>query len=375
MICDFDAGMELVSESQIVPNIRRKGPHSDPIDSPYRDPPPWLPPRRPAPELPPGWRGKTLSSISTSFEVLNSGMWHNLSPGETRIKIDYSRVISFFDPVLSSLARARIGKSREEFRLEGISEIDSKYIREQLNDMFTRGGRGSEIDWGSITKVIVDRYGKRLELLRHILQNSESKRNVTEQVTEARSQTLIMLTPYMLVSAIPPNPTGPVDPSWINQVVKHCASMHTAWAPETLLTPQENVIKAAVEEVLSKICGVLGGIWVDAFDSEKATVGDLERFLEKWQSDIAQLMDWLDWPIWLKCEPACGLEVCSWLNFLTRKLNLQRFAQEVCYIPTWPWGYRFDRNGEERIDMTPRCIEAVAPYSFLLPYEPNRNMS
>jgi len=236
-------------------------------------------------------------------------MWHNRSPGETRVKIDYSRVVSFFDPALSSLVEARARKSRGEFRLDGISDTDSKYIRDQLTELFTRDGQGSGTDWGSITQVIVDRYGGHLELLQHILRNQESRRNVTEQVTEARSQVLAMLTPYMLTSAIPPNPTGPVDPSWIDPVVKHCASTHTAWAPETLLTPQEKVIKGAVEEVLSQICSVLGDIWVDAFDSEKADVKELERFLGKWQSDIPELMDWLGWSIWLKCNPLCGPEV------------------------------------------------------------------
>ena len=311
MVCDFDAGMELVSGSQIVP-FAPDHPLSDSVGPLHYPPPPGSPrhPRPPRrPEIPPGWRGSPHYTAPTIFEVLNSGMWHNRPPGETRVKIDYSRIVSFFDPALSSLAMARIGKSREEFRLDAISETDSEYIRDQLSDMFTRKGQGSGIDWGSITQVIVDRYGERLGLLRHILQNTESKRNVTEQVVEARSQVLTMLTPYMLVSAIPLDPTGPVDPSWVDPVVEHCSSTHTAWAPENLLTPQEKLIKTAVEEVLSRICRVLGGIWVDAFDAEKAGVWDLERFLEKWGSDITQLMGWLDWPIWLKCESPCGPEV------------------------------------------------------------------
>ena len=286
MACDFDAGMELVSESEVISRGNNI-------------------------EAPPGWRGSVRSGISTSFEALNSGMWHNRLPSETRIKIDYSRVVSFFDPALSSLIDARAGKLREDFRLDGISEADSEYIRDRITDVFTRGGQGSGIDWGAVTQVIVDRYAGRLELLRYILQNPESKRNVTEQVAETRSQVLIMLSPYMLTSAIPPNPTGPVDPSWIDPVVKHCASTHTAWAPEALLTPQENVIKGAVEEVLSQICGVLGDIWVDAFDSEGASAEELERLLGKWQSDITELMGWLDWSIWLKCNPDCGSEVGS----------------------------------------------------------------
>ena len=307
MLCDFNDGVELVSKFEIIPHDNDDLTNSTNLLHRAL----LVPPQPPAPEVPPGWRGSISSRISTSFEALNSGMWHNRSPGETRIKIDYSRVVSFFDPALSSLVDARAGKSREDFRLDKISEVDTKYILDQLTDIFTRDGQGSGIDWGSITQVIVDRYAGRLELLRHILRNPESKRNVTEQAAEARSQVLIMLSPYMLTSAIPPNPIGPVDPSWIDPVVKHCASTHTAWAPKTLLTPQEELIKGAVEEVLSQICGVLGDIWVDAFDSEQAGVKELERFLRKWQSDITELMDWLDWSIWLRCDPGCGPEVSS----------------------------------------------------------------
>ena len=343
MVCDLDAGMELVSESEIIPHYHEEGhfhsfidhcprsdvfnpfhrappPHPPPYPPPY--PPPHPPPFPPTLELPRGWRGRIRSDVSSSFGVIDSGMWHNRFPGETRVKIDYSRIVSFFDPALSSLVEARTGKSRGDFRLDEISEADSKYIRDQLTDIFTRDGQGSGIDWGSITHVIVDRYGGRLELLQHVLQNRESKRNVTEQVTEARSQVLIMLTPYMLTSAIPPDPTGPVDPSWIDPVVKHCVSTHTAWVPEALLTPQEKVIKRAVEEVLSQICSVLGEIWVDAFDSERAEIGEPERFLRKWGSDIAELMDWLGWSIWLKCSPSCGPEVSYRLILLTSQLDL-----------------------------------------------------
>ena len=321
MTCDFSAGMKLVSESELVPHTDDGAPWGS-TDLFHRAPLPY----GPAPEVPPGWRGSLRSGISSLFGAIDSGMWHSRSPGEMRVKIDYSRVISFFDPALSSLVEARAGKSREDFRLNEISKEDSKYIRDQVTDIFTRDGQGSGIDWGSITQVIVDRYGGRLELLRHILRNPESKRNVTEQVAEARSQVLIMLTPYMLASAVPPDPTGSVDRSWTDPIVKRCASTHTSWAPETLLTRQEKVIKGAVEEVLSQICSVLGDIWVDAFGSEEASLKDLGRLLKKWHSDITELMDWLDWSMWLKCDPACGPEVGSWLTLLIGLVSLQSIA-------------------------------------------------
>ena len=312
MVCDFNSGMELVSASQIIPSDTLPGPTRFNFVNRLRHiPPPHGDPPHPPPELPLGWRGSIRSEASVVFEATNSGISNNRFPGETHIKIDYSRVVTFFDPALSSLVKARTGKSRDEFRLDEISKIDTAHILDQVTDMFTRDGQGSGIDWGRIAQDIVDRYGKRLELLRHVLRNPESKRNVTAQVAESRSQVLIMLTPYMLTTAIPPNPTGPVDRSWIDPVVKHCASTHTAWAPEALLTPQEKVIKSAVEGVLLEICNVLGNIWVDAFDSEYAGINDLGQFLLEWESDVTGLMDWLDWSIWLKCDPSCGPEVGS----------------------------------------------------------------
>ena len=87
-----------------------------------------------------------------------------------------------------------------------------------------------------------------------------------------------MLTPYMLTSAIPPEPTHPVDRSWMDPVVEHCASTQTARVPGASVAPQEKVIKSAVG-VLLQICNVLGNICVDAFDSEKAGADGLEWFL------------------------------------------------------------------------------------------------
>ena len=113
----------------------------------------------------------------------------------------------------------------------------------------------------------------------------------------------------MLVSAIPPNPINPVDRSWVDPVVRYYASTHTTRAPEDLLTLQEKVIKGAVEEVLSRICSILGDIWVDAFNSEETGVKELEGSLVKWELNIAGLMDWVDWSIWIKCDPGCGPEV------------------------------------------------------------------
>ena len=46
-------------------------------------------------------------------------------------------------------------------------------------------------------------------------------------------------------------------------------------------------------------------------------------------------------------------------------LGSRLIVQEICYIPTWPWGYITDGHDQAKVDLTPRCVEVVAPYSFL----------
>ena len=135
MMCDFDAGVQLVSGSEIIPrdgNRTRLG-HTDPFRRVLQPPPQSI---DFAPEIPPGWGG-VRSGASTYLYTFNTGMWHGRTPGKTRVKIDHSRIISFFDPALSSLIEARAGKPRDQFRLDGISEADSQYVQDQI---FTREG-------------------------------------------------------------------------------------------------------------------------------------------------------------------------------------------------------------------------------------------
>lgn len=60
-----------------------------------------------------------------------------------------------------------------------------------------------------------------------------------------------------------------VDPTWIRPVVEHCASVHATCAPEGLTTNQEELIKGAIEDVLSDMYGTSGDIWGDTPDVEQ----------------------------------------------------------------------------------------------------------
>jgi hypothetical protein len=290
MLCDFSDGVKLVSNSNIVDY--------------YVPPPPAGIPRWNVSVPPPGWKGRLRHYDSIGFETIQAGSWHNHAPGETRMKVDFSGLVSLFDPAITSLVEARRHQTREEYRVANMSETDIVQVRDQLYDVYSRHERGSGIDWGSISHVIIERYGDRLELLHHLLQNTSS-RNTSEQAAQVRAQALIMLTPYMLTDIIPSSTSGSRD--WIAPISQHCASSMISWIPDEM-TYQEEVIKHAIEDVLHEICRVISDIWVDAFGVEDSSVQDTEAFLKKWKTDVSDLMKWLDWSVWMKCNPACAFE-------------------------------------------------------------------
>jgi hypothetical protein len=259
---------------------------------------------------------RSLPSVTSEFFF--AGSRHKFAPGETRAKVDYSRFFTFYDPAFSSLVRVRRSQTVDQYRAGNASAADVKDAQARIANMFIRQGKGSGIDWGSISQVVVDRYGDRLSLMKHLLENPGS-RNVTEQVSQIRSQVLIMLTPYMLVDVIPSSESG--SRSWIAPIAKQCASSLTAWTPIGLLTREEEVIKHAVEEVLHEICDVFTDIWVDAFDVEGMTAAQARGYLQKWEQDIGDLMTWLDWSVWATCSPACGPEVLVPLLYSIRRYS------------------------------------------------------
>jgi hypothetical protein len=76
-----------------------------------------------------------------------------------------------------------------------------------------------------------------------------------------------------------------------------------------MLTPQEVRIHAAVENTLREICRRLAFLWADFFDVEGAEEAKVVEVIEVGYGHIDELMSWLDWSLWVRCEPACGLGV------------------------------------------------------------------
>ncbi|KAH9177290.1 hypothetical protein EDB89DRAFT_1533470 [Lactarius sanguifluus] len=325
MICDFLDAAEVVTFLDVIPPNQTTIPERLPgMPFPLPQPGP--------PNLPSGWRGSPPDMRRNVFEAYISGTWHNRAPGETRVRPDYSGLVTFYDPSLSSLVEARYGKDRSHLRLDGISTLDSERVRAELQTVLTRKqGGGSGIDWGSIARVVTERYAGRLEYLRFLLSSNTSSADPLERAAVAREQLFVMLAPYITSTDVPRQLPASADLSWAAPVARRCATTQTSLIPLRTLTPQEARIHAAVENTLHEICRRLVLVWVEFFDVEAANEAGATEAIEVARGHISELMEWLDWSVWVRCEPGCSLG-------------------EICYIPSWPYFEEDDPN-----DLTPRC--------------------
>ena len=302
MICDFLGPLEVVSILDHIPqnqtSIPRRLPGSG-FPFPY--------PLPGAPKLPSGWRGPSLTMSRGILEGFLAGSRHDRAPGEIRVRADYAGLVTFYDTSLTSLVEARYGKDNLHLRLEGISALDSERVRAELETVLTREQDGrSGIDWGSIMRVITDRYADRLEYLRFLLSPNPSASNALERTVATREQLLVMLAPYITTVDVPRRLPPSANFSWAAPIALRCATTHI---PLDLLTPQEVRIHAAVENTLYEICRRLVLVWVELFDLEAADEASATESTEVAREHIEELIAWLDWSVWVRCGPGCNLGV------------------------------------------------------------------
>lgn len=107
-------------------------------------------------DLPDGWVGSPRARQSVGLEALEAGSWHNFYPGENRVQLDASKMVTFYDPALTSLVEARRNTTkRDEHNLSGISDKDLQFALDQISDVMTRKQAGSGVDWVPFTRVIM----------------------------------------------------------------------------------------------------------------------------------------------------------------------------------------------------------------------------
>jgi hypothetical protein len=271
------------------------------------------------------------------------------------VHLDYAGLVTFYDTSLTSLVDARHGKDRMHLRLEGISVLDSERVRAELQTVLTRErGKGSGIDWGSITRVVVERYSDRLEYLRFLLSsNTTTFVDELERAGAARAQLLTMLTPYITTADVPKQLPPSANLSWAGPIAQRCAMTQTSHIPLGMLTPQEARIHAAVENTLREICRRLVLVWVELFDVEAADEAGAAEATQMARGQIEELMTWLGWSVWIRCEPGCSLGVRRLILCfsLVRIDGCVNDEQEFCYLPSWPFIL-----GGDASDTMPRCL-------------------
>ncbi|KAF8903732.1 hypothetical protein CPB84DRAFT_1706782 [Gymnopilus junonius] len=408
MLCDFSNGVQPVSFLNIVPadqgtrRPKRPSSESQPSETSFTQPEIFGTSNGTEEDE----RRRFPLRIPPLFRVLEAGSWHNHFPGDPRFQPDYSRIVSFYDPVLfPSLHAARLGQGRLEHRLKMISLADVEAFSSHLDAVLKDWQgvpSGSGVDWKGIVRVVIDRYAERLELLHYILNSTSimSEKDANATLKQAYRHTTGMIVPYTLHSAIPPSKEDRDLSSiesciWASPIYELCSTTHTDYIENSglasKLTHSEYVLLGAVKGVSKEICRVLVGLWAEGteaglaepdltiFDHDGASQPNMPAPIElvkNWKIKVENLMTWLDWSSnWLRCRPECSYE-------------------EMCYLPTWPWFARpkprsiFLRNWLSRfqkdhgvkgdddtykksdlengewVDPQPRCVRRLEPLEF-----------
>ncbi|EEB90012.1 hypothetical protein MPER_11839, partial [Moniliophthora perniciosa FA553] len=260
---------------------------------------------------------------------------HNHFPGETRIHLDLTRMVTLYDTGLApSLVAPRAAAAKEYGRwghraaLPGIDPANVVAFRKRVEEAVKLGNKpqASGVDWVAMMNVIVKRYGTRLETLRYLLEMKPVADDWSDLARKAFTQLDIMLTPYIPYDARSLNET-----SEASAVYEMCGTSHTSYIGRRALrsmTKSERMLFSAIQETTKEICRVLVASWERGasagispkYQAYGERIGD-EELLEIWRNDVLGLMDWLDWSIWVRCPPTCGDE-------------------ESCYLPTWPFFVR-----------------------------------
>ncbi|EPT00657.1 hypothetical protein FOMPIDRAFT_1049431 [Fomitopsis schrenkii] len=327
MYCDFEQGLKLVSYMPTVNRLSDLDPANPPVPLPPQGPRVqcsseatfhglsqpefageyhWVTAQAPLDDppisYPGGWKG---AFPDTELEAFHTGIWHNQFPGESRVRIDPSSVISLFDPSLTSLVEARRSMTRDEYRAANLSKADIARVRTDIAEVMAREpGAGSGVDWQTLARVIQDRFADRLPYMQHLLHQPVF--NVTAQLAKVRKQLITSLIPSMHRENVG-------APEWFAETAHRCAARFTEHLPREGFTKQEWVLLHAVEEVLHEVCRVYTEAWVEAFDAEAKSVVVVQAVLKKWKGEFDALVEWLDWPVWIKCDPACGVDEVCWV--------------------------------------------------------------
>lgn len=203
--------------------------------------------------------------------------------------------------------------------------------------------RCSGADWTLIAAEIVQRVTNQLTMMDTKLasfpagETKNEKTQVYKWLFDLRAQNHLFMVAYLEYPAQIGRDTWAIDSELYRETHSRCKYRYTRLlVPEELhssLSPEEQDMRYAVEEVYGTICSVLITIgfgieqsWVDLLADQKQpkSAGDgttpnlLSSQAATWRDNIAELTAWLGWESqYYGCK-----EMCAW--------------DERCYIPMWP---------------------------------------
>ncbi|KAH9951457.1 hypothetical protein B0H21DRAFT_705704 [Amylocystis lapponica] len=358
MWCDFHSpSIQLVSHLNITP------PGTPAVDP--NEPPPRLPggPRppgggsRPGPSRPP-WRRETPSPLARDAyaEWIRAAAHRSLTP-QAHVKLDYSSIVSFYNPRLRSLMDAREGQRMRTHRVwPNISKADADSVADELEDVLQRRGHGSGMDWVALARGIVEEWGGRVVQMREFLWNAtnaldeKTPVNMTETLAAVRRLAYSPLNPYMDTSAASNASAWDVffdphhSPLLHTPHFANTSALHRCMFSATGVlihnnhihtTPQEVLLQGSIETVLARLCTDFGAIFAESMDvADVPEDEDMVTFLQQWEVRMQTLMEWLDWTEWLRCD-----EICPW--------------DSVCVMNMWPRGMPHRGPGDSPSDEDP----------------------
>jgi len=257
---------------------------------------------------------------SVWIEIINAGSWHDHFPGETRVHLDLAGLISLYDTQLvPSLVDIRAGQERWDHRVQNISSEDLSAVKSKLEAiLLIPKGMSSGIDWRTLIQVIVDRYAGQLELTRYLLNSSVTDPDeILDLANKTQSQLRTMLTPYLLLSATPTDQSDTDELNWTIPIYKLCTTTHTYSMDSEVdsLTSSEKLLLQAVRGTTREICRVVTKMWAAgvyvgldrSLNTKKSPdIAEVTHLWDTWAEDLDRLMTWLDWNVWIKCNPGCG---------------------------------------------------------------------
>ena len=280
--------------------------------------------------IPPPSKSADKRIFSATLRVIEAGSWHDNLPGDTRIQIDYSRFISFYDTHLfPSLipTRTNASNTRFDYRAGLISPLERAVFEKKLKELVTSAPSQSGVDWKTLLHGVRKRNVGRLETLAYTLQNKHENEDLHLVAVEGHVRS--MLIPFILPDARPMRSwDGSVSSSesgdkldWAKETHRLCSKTLTEPFRSPPLSDQlsysERALVDAVEGVQGEICRVLVIVWAEAalVNHDLTRGGKLspvvwEETRERWLGLVRSLMEWLDWSDLSKCDPQCTFEVC-----------------------------------------------------------------